>query len=113
MSDNPNKKIRGWVPTTYQIGHKLVYRRMCRISSENYDRTCEICSSSGWWDARLGAYWLDNLHIEIFNTRQWWRISDPEKIFKFVDLNEKCGVDIANTIYTMSESGIDFSNCRG
>ena len=37
-----------------------------------------------------------------------------ERLFEFVDLNEKCGVDIANTILdTMSESGIDFSNCRG
>ena len=34
--------------------------------------------------------------------------------FKFVDVNEKCGIDIANTILdTMSESGIEFSNCRG
>ena len=31
-----------------------------------------------------------------------------------MDLNEKCGVDIANTILdTMSENGIDFSNGRG
>ena len=42
------------------------------------------------------------------------KIRSRKYLFKFVDLNEKCGIDITNTILdTMSESGIDFSNCRG
>lgn len=63
----------------------------------------------------------DSAHIEqtTFILRYLTHINGEEyqiqeRFLKFVDLNEKCGVDIANTILdTMSESGIDFSNCRG
>ena len=66
---------------------------------------------------RMSAHYLSNRSQNDF----FWQTHPKnegyqiqERIFKLVDFNEKCGIDIANTILdTMSKSGIDFSNCRG
>ena len=66
----------------------------------------------------MGVATPDSVHIEqrTFASRYLTHINGEEyqiqkRFFKFVELNEKCSID--TLLDKMSESDIDYSNCRG